>query len=296
MKGIILAGGRGTRLYPLTRSVSKQLLPVYDKPMIYYPLASLMIAGIREVLIITTPKDQQRFQDLLGTGASWGISIEYSVQSEPRGLAESFLIGRDFIDGEPICLILGDNIFYGRGFGDILRGAARIEEGAVIFGYRVRDPERYGIVELDESGLPLSIEEKPSDPRSPLAVPGIYFYDSKVVDIAAALEPSDRGELEITDVNQAYLDRDELEVTVLGRGIAWLDAGTPAALLQAANFVQALEERQGVKISCVEEIAYRMGWITAAQLRKLAEVNHATKYSEYLLQILEDEKFAVSRG
>ncbi|MFQ5923307.1 MAG: glucose-1-phosphate thymidylyltransferase RfbA, partial [Anaerolineales bacterium] len=247
MKGIILAGGRGTRLDPLTRSVSKQLLPVYDKPMIYYPLSSLMIAGIREVLIITTPEDQQRFQNLLGTGASRGVSIDYAVQPEPRGLAESFLIGREFIDGEAVCLILGDNIFYGPGLGAILRDAAQLEHGATIFGYRVRDPERYGIVELDELGQPLSIEEKPDSPRSPFAVPGIYFYDTQVIDIAESLNPSKRGELEITDVNREYLDRKELGVTVLGRGFAWLDAGTPEALLQAANFVQALEERQGVK-------------------------------------------------
>ncbi|MFQ5921384.1 MAG: glucose-1-phosphate thymidylyltransferase RfbA [Anaerolineales bacterium] len=294
MRGIILAGGRGTRLDPLTRSVSKQLLPVYDKPLIYYPLSVLMLAGIREVLLITTPNDQGRFQELFGTGESWGLSFSYAVQDEPRGLAESFLIGREFISDGSVCLVLGDNIFYGRGLGGILRGAARLEKGAKIFGYRVRDPQRYGIVELDPQGRPLSIEEKPATPKSPFAIPGIYFYDSKVVEIAASLEPSARGELEIADVNRAYLNRQELEVTLLGRGFAWLDAGTPEALLQAANFVQALEERQGVKISCVEEIAYRLRLISAEQLRQLAEDNRKSPYSDYLLQVLEEEKYAVS--
>ncbi len=293
MRGIILAGGHGTRLHPMTRSVSKQLLPVYDKPLIFYPLSALMLAGIREILVITTPEDEARFQELLGSGESWGLSFSYAVQEKPRGPAESFLIGREFISGQPVCLVLGDNIFYGGGLGDILQHAARLEKGAMIFGYRVRDPQRYGIVELNDRGLPLGIEEKPSNPRSPFAVPGLYFYDSSVIEIADALQPSVRGELEITDVNKAYLDRDELQVTLLGRGFAWMDVGTPQALLQAANFVQALEERQGMKISCVEEIAYRMGFINAEQLRRLAEENTISSYSDYLLQVLRDEKYGV---
>ena len=293
MKGIILAGGHGTRLHPMTRSVSKQLLPVYDKPLIYYPLSTLMLAGIRDVLFITTPHDQQRFEALLGTGESWGLSFSYAVQEQPRGLAEAFLIGREFIGGGTVCLILGDNLFYGRGLGDILRRAGELKTGAIVFGYRVRDPQRYGIIELDDAGRPVSIEEKPDEPRSPFAVPGIYFYDSDVVEVADNLKPSARGELEITDVNRAYLDRSKLQVTILGRGFAWLDAGTPQALLQAANFVQALEERQGVKIACVEEIAYRMRFIDAEQLHRLAEEHRTSSYSDYLLQVLEDEKYGI---
>lgn len=293
MRGIVLAGGNGTRLHPVTRSICKQLLPVYDKPLIYYPLSTLMLAGIREILIITRPEDQRHFQELLGTGADWGLSFEYEIQEEPRGLAEAFIIGRPFIGDDPVCLVLGDNIFYGRGLGEILREAAAMQRGATIFGYRVRDPQRYGIVELDEVGRPLSIEEKPSLPKSPYAVPGLYFYDSSVVEIAEGLEPSARGELEITDVNQAYLERGELHVTLLGRGFAWLDAGTPESLLQAANFVQALEERQGMKISCLEEIAYRMGFINDRQLRELAERSPGNGYAYYLLQILEEEAYAI---
>jgi len=293
LKGIILAGGHGTRLHPMTRSVSKQLLPVYDKPLIYYPLSTLMLAGIRDVLFITTPHDQQRFEALLGTGESWGLSFSYAVQEQPRGLAEAFLIGREFIGGGTVCLILGDNLFYGRGLGDILRRAGELKTGAIVFGYRVRDPQRYGIIELDDAGRPVSIEEKPDEPRSPFAVPGIYFYDSDVVEVADNLKPSARGELEITDVNRAYLDRSKLQVTILGRGFAWLDAGTPQALLQAANFVQALEERQGVKIACVEEIAYRMRFIDAEQLHRLAEEHRTSSYSDYLLQVLEDEKYGI---
>jgi len=293
LKGIILAGGHGTRLHPMTRSVSKQLLPVYDKPLIYYPLSTLMLAGIRDVLFITTPHDQQRFEALLGTGESWGLSFSYAVQEQPRGLAEAFLIGREFIGGGTVCLILGDNLFYGRGLGDILRRAGELKTGAIVFGYRVRDPQRYGIIELDDGGRPVSIEEKPDEPRSPFAVPGIYFYDSDVVEVADNLKPSARGELEITDVNRAYLDRSKLQVTILGRGFAWLDAGTPQALLQAANFVQALEERQGVKIACVEEIAYRMRFIDAEQLHRLAEEHRTSSYSDYLLQVLEDEKYGI---
>lgn len=296
MKGIILAGGHGTRLHPMTLSVSKQLLPVYDKPMVYYPLSTLMLAEIREILIITSPEDQSRFQNILGTGARWGLTLEYATQDEPRGLAEAFLIGRDFIDGEPVALVLGDNLFYGQGLGRILSRAGGLEQGAAIFGYRVRDPERYGIVELDQFGNPVSIEEKPRVARSPYAVPGLYFYDASVVDIAAGLRPSARGELEITDVNRAYLDRGELEVIVLGRGFAWLDAGTPEALLQAANFVQALEDRQGLKIACVEEIAYRMGFIELEQFRDLAENAPGNGYASYLKRILEEESFAVPAG
>ncbi|OHB79719.1 MAG: glucose-1-phosphate thymidylyltransferase [Planctomycetes bacterium RBG_16_64_10] len=293
MRGIILAGGTGARLYPVTRSVCKQLLPVYDKPLIYHPLSTLMLAGIREILIITRPEDQRLFQVLLGTGADWGLSFEYQIQAHPRGLAEAFLIGRQFIGADSVCLVLGDNIFYGRGFGDILRAAAAMRRGARIFGYRVRDPQHYGIVELDDAGRPLSIEEKPALPKSPYAVPGLYFYDATVVDIAAGLKPSARGELEITHVNQAYLDRGALQVTLLGRGFAWLDVGTPDALLQAANFVQALEERQGLKISCVEEIAYRMDFIDDQQLQALAERSPESRYGHYLRQILEDKAFAV---
>jgi len=292
MRGIILAGGHGTRLHPMTLGVSKQLLPVYDKPLIYYPLSTLMLAGIREVLIITTLEDQPRFQNVLGTGSRWGLALEYATQDEPRGLAEAFLIGRDFISGEPVALVLGDNIFYGQGLGGILREAGARKRGATIFGYRVRDPEQYGIVELDELGRPLSIVEKPQAARSPFAVPGLYFYDASVVEIAVGLRPSARGELEITDVNQAYLDRGELAVIVLGRGFAWLDAGTPQALLQAANFVQALEDRQGTKIACVEEIAYRMGFIDIEQLRSLAENAPGNGYASYLVRMLEEEAYA----
>lgn len=294
MKGIVLAGGHGTRLHPMTLSASKQLLPVYDKPLIYYPLSVLMLAGIREIMVITTPEDQARFQTLLRTGSRWGLSITYAVQDHPGGLAESFLIARDFIRDRPVCLILGDNIFYGQGLGEILRSSARLESGARIFGYRVRHPQHYGIIELDRAGRPVSIEEKPSETRSPYAVPGLYFYDSRVVEIAAGLQPSERGELEISDVNRAYLDWNELHVTLLGRGFAWLDAGTPEAMLQAANFVQALEQRQGVKIACVEEVAYRMGYISESELRQLAVDQGPNSYTTYLMQVLEDEEYAVT--
>ena len=296
MKGIILAGGSGTRLHPMTLSVSKQLLPVYDKPLIYYPLSALMLSGIREILIITTPEDQARFQNILGTGSRWGIQLEYATQDEPRGLAEAFLIGRDFIRGEPVSLVLGDNIFFGQGLGEILRQAADVSRGAKIFGYRVKDPERYGIVEMDELGKALSIEEKPAFPKSPYAVPGLYFYDEQVVEIAAQLQPSDRGELEITDVNKIYVERGELDVILLGRGFAWLDAGTPQALLQAANFVQALEDRQGMKIACVEEIAYRMGYIGIEEFKQLAEAAPGNGYADYLRRMLEEEAYAVPAG
>jgi glucose-1-phosphate thymidylyltransferase len=287
MRGIILAGGRGTRLHPLTLAVSKQLLPVYDKPMIYYPLSMLMLAGIREVLVISTPEDLPAFRRLLGDGRRWGLTCRYAEQSEPRGLADAFLVGRDFVGRDPVCLILGDNLFYGHGLPDQLARAASLTRGAVIFAYPVRDPERYGVVEFDAQGRAVSIEEKPRQPRSHYAVPGIYFYDGRVVEMAGRLQPSRRGELEITDLNRAYLEGGQLRVEMIGRGSAWLDAGTPESLLQAANFVQAVEERQGLMISCPEEIAYRKGFIDGAALRALAEPMASTAYGAYLLQILE---------
>jgi glucose-1-phosphate thymidylyltransferase len=296
MKGIILAGGSGSRLFPLTRSVSKQLLPVYDKPLIYYPLSVLMMAGIREILLITTPRDAEDFHLLLKDGAQWGLSFHYAAQPEPRGLAEAFLIGRDFIGDSTVGLILGDNVFYGDGMGALLGRAAQLKTGARIFGYRVKDPQRYGVIELDASGKPVGLEEKPLNAKSPYAVPGLYFYDGGVVDIAARLQPSARGELEITDVNLEYLKRGLLAVELLGRGYAWLDAGTPEALLQAANFVQALEERQGVRIACVEEVAYRMGYIDAAQLERLSHEGINSAYAAYLRGVLEDERHAFNGG
>ena len=288
MKGIILAGGKGTRLHPLTISVSKQLLPVYDKPMVYYPLSMLMLAGIREILVISTPEALPDFRELLGDGNQWGLEFSYTKQDKPRGLADAFILGKEFIENEPVCLILGDNIFFGHGLPASLRKAAGLKEGALIFAYPVRDPERYGVIEFNEDGRALSIEEKPEAPRSHYAVPGIYFYDGRVTAFAESLSPSVRGELEITDLNCIYLENKELNVEVLGRGIAWLDAGTHESLLQAAQFVQTLEERQGMMISCPEEIAYNMGFIDKETLLEQA-VTINNKYGDYLLRLVDEE-------
>jgi glucose-1-phosphate thymidylyltransferase len=290
MKGIILAGGSGTRLYPVTRAVSKQLVPVFDKPMIYYPLSTLMLAGIRELLVITTPHESDGFRRLLGNGSELGLDIQYAVQERPEGIAQAFLIGREFIGPDRVALALGDNIFYGHGFPELLRRAAARESGATVFGYWVRDPERYGVVEFDASERAVGLEEKPRRPRSSYAVTGLYFYDNQVADIAAGLTPSARGELEITDVNLAYLRAGTLHVERLGRGVAWLDTGTHEALLQAANFIQVIEERQGLKIACVEEIALRMGYIGVAEVRRLAKAMENNSYGQYLLRVLEQEE------
>jgi glucose-1-phosphate thymidylyltransferase len=286
MKGIILAGGKGTRLHPLTMSISKQLLPVYDKPMVYYPLTMLMLAGIRDILLISTPEDIPAFRRLLGDGSQWGIHFEYAVQAEPRGLADAFLVGRNFIAGEKVALILGDNIFFGHGLTEQLQAAAALQKGARVFAVAVRDPQRYGVVEFDEQGHAISLEEKPQQPRSMFAVPGMYFFDERVTALAESLQPSPRGELEITDLNKVYLEQGELQVVPLGRGIAWLDMGTHESLLQAANFVQAVEERQGLMIACPEEIAYEMGFIDKKQVQSLAARMHNNSYGEYLARLV----------
>jgi glucose-1-phosphate thymidylyltransferase len=287
-KGIILAGGAGTRLHPITKVIVKALLPIYDKPMVYYPLSVLMLAGIREILIISTPEDIPRFQTLLGDGEQWGLQFTYAEQPRPEGIAQAFIIGREFIGKDNVCLILSDNIFYGHGLPDILRHAVGMERGGVIFGYWVKDPERYGVVDFDKSGKVLNIEEKPKKPKSSYAVPGLYFYDSDVVEIASKLKPSGRGELEITDVNKEYLLRGDLKVELLGRGFAWLDTGTHESLLEASTFIETIEKRQGLKVSCVEEVAYRMGYIDERQLRLLAEPLSKNGYGQYLLQIMSE--------
>lgn len=289
MKGIILAGGKGTRLYPATMACSKQLLPVYDKPMVYYPLTQLMMANIREVLVISTPEDLPAFKRLLGDGSAWGMKFEYAAQAEPRGLADAFIIGKEFIQNEPVCLILGDNIFFGHGLGEMLSSAARLQEGAIVFAYPVKDPERYGVVEFDSQKRAISIEEKPARPRSNYAVPGIYCYDQQVTAMAENLKPSPRGELEITDINQLYLEKGQLRVEIMGRGIAWMDAGTHESLLQASAFVQAVEERQGLMIACPEEIAYQKGFINAEQLKALATRMASNHYGQYLFKLLDGE-------
>ena len=293
MKGIVLAGGSGTRLYPLTLAVSKQLLPVYDKPMIYYPLSTLMLAGIRDILVISTPHDLPRFEELLGDGSRWGVNFAYAEQPQPEGLAQAFVIGREFVGADNVSLVLGDNIFYGQGFGALLESAVSRKEGATVFGYYVKDPERYGVVEFDGDGTVLSIEEKPKSPRSHYAVTGLYFYDNQILDIASSLEPSGRGELEITDANLAYLYRDQLRVEVMGRGMAWLDAGTHESLMQSANFIETLELRQGLKIGCPEEIAYGKGYIDAGELEGLAYQMSKNSYGQYLLDLLRNPETPV---
>lgn len=296
MKGIILAGGLGTRLHPTTRGISKQMLPLYDKPMIYYPLSMLMLAGLREILVISTPDHLPSFQSLLRDGSHWGLNFQFTSQTEPRGLAEAFLIGEEFLAGDPVCLILGDNVFYGHGMPEVMRKAAALRTGALVFAYPVKDPTRYGVIEFDEHGNVLSIEEKPERPRSNFAVPGIYFFDGRAADFAHQVQPSARGELEITDIQRAYLERGELRAEVLGRGIAWLDAGTHQSLIRAAQFVQAVQERQGLMISCPEEIAFRLGYIDSSQLKTLANEMGDNDYSAYLLSLARQDPFPPLTG
>ncbi|MBZ5638582.1 MAG: glucose-1-phosphate thymidylyltransferase RfbA [Acidobacteriia bacterium] len=289
MKGIILAGGSGTRLHPLTRAVSKQLVPVYDKPMVYYPISTLMLAGIRDILVITTPQDQDAFRRLLGDGSPIGVRFAYAAQPRPGGLAQAFIIGREFVGSDRVALALGDNVFFGHGLGELLRNAAERETGATVFGYQVRDPERYGVVEFDGGGRAVSLEEKPARPRSTWAVTGLYFYDNRVLEVAATLEPSPRGELEITDVNRVYLEAGTLRVERMGRGYAWLDTGTPESLLHASNFIHTIQERQGLMVACLEEIAYTMGFIAADRVREIAAGMRGNAYGQYLLRLVEDE-------